>query len=153
LNFKPLQIVKRLLGIVILTIATFLFIAVTTSINAAQSMGGPMNIWPMPEEWFAIALVIDAVLLTLVYGGIKVSGLSRRVVGILSLLVAIAILSLGIENHVHAPPLDGPNETNKWPVPAFLHYAVYGFALIFLAAGVWLSVKRTKIDHGFSEEA
>ncbi|MFL6227330.1 MAG: hypothetical protein ACJ741_00970 [Pyrinomonadaceae bacterium] len=122
----------------ILTVSAFLFVVFTASINAAQSMGGPMNMSPSSEGWFYIVLALDALFLLAAFGGIKLLGLSSRLIGILSLLVGVIILMLGIRNHVNAPPLDGVNDTNKMPVPPFLHYAVYSLVGICLIGGSWL---------------
>jgi hypothetical protein len=122
----------------ILAGAAFLFVVFTASINEAQSMGGPMNMSPSSEQWFYIVLALDVPFLLAAFSGIKLLRVSRRLVGILSLLVGITILGLGITNHVNAPPLDGVNYTNKLPLPPFLHYVVYSFVGICLISGSWL---------------
>jgi len=138
---------RKISGGIILAATASLFAIFTASINAAQSMGGPMNMMsPNSQEWFYIVLALDAVFLLAAFGGITLLGLSRRHIGILILLVGIIILLLGIKNHVNAPPLDGVNDTNLMPVPPFLHYAVYGFVGICLISGSWLitnSLART----------
>jgi hypothetical protein len=101
-------------------------------------MGGPMNMSPSSEEWSYIVLALDALFLLAAFIGIKLLGVSRRLVGILSLLVGITILVLGIKNHLNAPPLDGVNDTDKMPVPPFLHYVVYSLGGICLISGRWL---------------
>ncbi|MGI8656020.1 MAG: hypothetical protein ACR2LC_12465 [Pyrinomonadaceae bacterium] len=135
------RVIKRLLGSLILAIAAFLFIVFTASINAAQSMGGPMNMSPSPEEWFYIVLVLDALFLLIAFGGIKLLGLGNRTIGVLSILIGIIILVIGAKNHVNAPLLDGINDTNKMPVPPFLHYVVYSFVGACLMIGSWLIAK------------
>ena len=132
------RILIRSVGILILVPITLLLIILTGSMNNAPSMAGPMNMWPDPKEMYVIVLVIDAVLLAVAYGVVKLCGINRRLVGVLLLLVAIGILPLGVQNHMHAPPLDGINDTNRFPVPTFVHYAVYSFVLLFLLAAVWL---------------
>jgi hypothetical protein len=59
-------------------------------------------------------------------------------------LVGILILVVGVKNHIHAPPLDGVNDTNMIPVPTFLHYMVYSFAGICLFSGAWLIKRPSK---------
>ena len=141
--------IRRSLGVATLATATILFIVVTVSINTADSMGGPMSMLPSAEEWLAIALVIDLVLLGVAYASIKVCDIDQRVVGSLSLFAAIAILSLGVRNHLQAPPMDGINVTNKMPVPSFLHYVVYGFGVILSLVGFWVirSFALKKVAH------
>jgi hypothetical protein len=129
---------RKFWGGTILAVATFLFVIFTASINAAQSMGGPMGMSPSSEEWFYIVLALDALFLLAAFSGIKLLGVSRQLIGILSLLIGITILVLGIKNHVNAPPLDGVNDTNKMPVPPFLNYVVYSFVGICLISGSWL---------------
>jgi hypothetical protein len=128
-----------LFGSVIFAAAAFLFVVFTASINAPQSMGGPMNMFsPSSEEWFYVVLAIDAFLIFTAWLGIKLFGLRRRAVGMASLLVGIIILVLGVNNHIHTPPLDGIDETNLIPVPPFLHYVLYGIVGICLFGGAWL---------------
>gem|GEM_PF-3048282 len=132
------RVIGKLLGALFLTVATVLFIAFTASINAAQSMGGPMNMSPSSEEWFYVVLVFDAVLLAGAWAGIKLFGLRRQAIGVLSILTGLIVLSLVASNHINAPPLDGINETNMMPVPSHLHYTVYCFVGVCLCGGVWL---------------
>jgi hypothetical protein len=129
---------RRLSGGLIFAVAAFFFITFTSSINEAQSMGGPMNMSPSSEEWSYIVLALDPLFLLAAFGGIKLLGVSRRVAGLLSLLIGITILALGIKNHLNAPPLDGVNDTDKMPVPPFLHYVVYSFVGVCLISGSWL---------------
>jgi hypothetical protein len=132
------RILAKSLGGVLLAIAGFLLVVFTASMNAPQSMGGPMNLSPSSAEWFYIVLAVDALFLCTAWGGMKLLGLSHRAVGVLSLLVGIIILVLGAKNHIQSPPLDGVNDTNMMPVPPFLHYAVYSFVGICLFGGAWL---------------
>lgn len=125
------------MGGVIIAVAIPLFIAFTASINASQSMGGPMNMSPSSEEWFYIVLVIDALLLVSAWGGSRLFEFRRQAIGVLSLLVGLMILALGVRNHIQAPAFDGVNNTNMMPVPTFLHYAVYSFVGICLVGAAW----------------
>jgi hypothetical protein len=135
------RVIKRLSGGLVLAIAAFLLIVFTASINVAQSMGGPMNMSPSPEEWFYIVLVLDVLFLLVAFGGIKLLGLGNRIIGMLSILIGMIVLVLGAKNHVNAPLLEGFNDTNKMPVPPFLHYVVYGFVGACLVSGSWLIAK------------
>jgi hypothetical protein len=126
-------------------VTTFLFIAFTASINEPQSMGGPMNLSPSSEVWFFIVLVIDAILLAVTYGGIKLSRLSKRAAGVLSFLIGIVILVVGVRNQIRSPSPDGINDTNLMPVPTFLHYAVYCLVGVFLLGGAWLMIVPAKL--------
>ena len=133
------RVLRKLLGGVILAVAAFLFAVFTGSMNAPQSMGGPMSMLsPSSEEWFYVVLAADAVLLFIAWVGIKLLAISRQAVGTLNLLVGIIILILGVKNHIDAPALDGVNDTNMMPVPPFLHYVVYGFVGACLFGGAWL---------------
>jgi sugar phosphate permease len=112
-------------------------------------MGGPMNMLsPSSEEWFYIVLAIDAFVLLAAWVGIKLFGFRRQALGIVSLLVGIIILVLGVKNHIHAPPLDGVNETDMIPVPPFLHYVVYSIVGICLFGGTWLIARPFKNNIG-----
>ena len=132
------RILLKSFGILILVPVTFLLIVLTGLMNNAPNMDGPMNMWPDPKQMYVIVLVINTVLLAVAYGVIKLCGINRRLVGILCLLVAIGILPLGVQNHMHTPPLDGLNDTHRFPVPTYVHYAVYSFVLLFLLGGIWL---------------
>jgi hypothetical protein len=152
------RILLSLLGILILIPVAFLLIVFTGFMNNAPNMSGPMNMWPPdPKAMYVIVLVINAVLLAVAYGVVKLCGINRRVVGVLCLLVAIGILPLGVQNHMHTPPLDGINDTNRFPVPTYVHYAMYSFVLLFLLGGIWLlggsskekaDVTETEVQHG-----
>jgi hypothetical protein len=126
--------------------AAISFVIFTASINAAQSMGGPMNMSPSSETWLYIVLALDAIFLLAALLGIKLLGLSSPVIGVLCLLAGMIIFMLGIRNHANAPPLDGVNDTNKLPVPPVLHYVVYSLVGICMISGSWLmtnsSVRR-----------
>ena len=133
------RVLRKLLAGVIFTVAAFLFIVFTASMNASQSMGGPVNMLsPSSEEWFYIVLALDALFLITAWVGIKLFGLRRQGLGMLSLLVGLIILLLGVRNHIYTPPLDGVNHTNLMPVPTFLHYVVYSFVGICFFGGAWL---------------
>src|SRR4051812_3499266 len=119
-------------------VAAYFFARFTASINEAQGMGGPVNISFSSAEWFYVVLMLNAVLILAAFGGVKLLGPDRHLAGALSLLVGASILVLGVRNHLHAPPLEGVNDTNLMPVAPFLHYAVYGFAGTCLLGGAWL---------------
>lgn len=102
---------------------------------------------PSSEEWFLIVLVVDALFLLTALGGIKLLGLSRRAVGMLSLLVGIIIFVLGVQNLIHAPPPDSLRDIELIPVPTFLHYVVYILVAICLLVGAWLIARPTKKTH------
>ena len=140
-----IRVLTKLLGGLILAVASFLFVAFTASINDAVPMGGPMIMSPGPLGWFYVVVVVDVVLLILVWLGIKLLGFGRQAIGIWSLLVAVVILVFGVRNHINAPPLD-LNETNKMPVPTALHYILYGVVAILMFAGLWLTAKRDSSD-------
>ncbi len=91
-----MNIALKLFGGLPLVAATFLFIVFTASINAAQNMGGPMNMSPSLEEWFYIVLALDALFLIVTLGGIWLLGLTSRAVGMLCILVGTALLALGV---------------------------------------------------------
>ena len=138
------RVLSKSLGGLIFAVATLLFIAFTASINAPQSMGGPMNMFPASEEWFYIVLVVDALLIVTAWAGIKLLQFRRQAIGVLSVLVGMLILAFGVRNHLQAPPLDGVNNTNMMPVPTFLHYSVYTFVGILLLGGAWLMKRPQK---------
>ncbi len=123
-------VLKRLSGISLLLVPLFLFITFTASINAAQSMGGPMLIMsPSPWEWCSIVALADVVLIFIAITGLKLLSVSRsalwRLAGWLLAIAGVVILVLGITNHISAPPLDGVNDTGKMPVEFELHLLVY----------------------------
>ena len=103
-----------------------------------------MNMSPFPVEWLYVVLTVDALFLFAALFGIKLLGLTRRAVGMLSLLVGTIILVLGVKNHIDAPPVDFVGNTDMIPVPPFLHYVVYSFVGICLFGGAWLITRHTK---------
>jgi len=148
-----IRVLIKFLGGVILAVVSFLFVVFTASINEAPPMGGPMIISPGPLGWFYIVVAIDVILLTFLWLGIKLLGFGRQAIGIWSLLVAVVILVLGVRNHIHTPPLDGINPTNKMPIPDAMHFILYGVVGILLFAGLWLTAKPDSADVSATSDA
>ena len=145
LAFRLLELVA---GLVLIVFGAGLFVILTSAINEPVSMGGPMNFGPFGIlTYWPVALVLDAVFLSLVYGGVTLAGFGRRIFGLILILSGIGILSIGIWNHVTGPPLDYDSslpETNKMPVPLELNLIVYFWAGITLLGGLLLTVFASK---------
>jgi hypothetical protein len=131
-----LKILKRVLGLVLLIIASFMFVVFTASINSPQSMGGPMGMGPSPTEWSLFVLFIDAVWFLIGVAGSKMLGLSRKFAGGLMVLVGISALMLAIQNHLNSPDIDDLNKGLQMPVPFGLHVLVYLVSALSIIAGL-----------------
>ena len=137
------RLIKLIAGIVLIIIGAGLFMILTSAINEAQSMGGPMNLHPLAilGYWPGV-LFLDAVFLSLVFGGVKLAGFSRRIFGLILILAGIGTLSLGIRNHINGPPLDYDStriEDNKMHVPSELNIIVYFWSGLTILGGVLLA--------------
>jgi hypothetical protein len=141
---------KKLLGASLLFMALFLFITFTGSVNEAQSMGGPMNFMsPSPSGWSLIVVIADVLFILTTIAGLKLLNIKRRtswrLVGWLLAIAGIAILILGVTNHINAPVLDEiQNNSGKMPVGPGLHIAVYVIAAVCLVASLVSLLKGRK---------
>src|SRR5258705_7356435 len=152
-NGSEICIMKRLfmrvLGICLSVIGLGLFVVFTSSINAAQSLGGPMNMSPSPREWCYIVLTLDLVFLAIAIGGMKLASLSRSTVGLLAMAVGVSVLTICIWNHVDGPPVDIPvgpmNNHGRIPVSPEENTVVYVVAGLCLGGGfVFITVGKFK---------
>lgn len=137
------RLLKVTLGFVLIVVGAGLFVIFTGAINHAQSMGSPMDFAPLAIfTYWPVVLILDLVFLSLVLGGVKLAGFSRRILGLIVIVAGIGILSLGIWNHVNGPPVDYDStrsESNKLPVPPELNVIVYFWAGLTILGGSLLT--------------
>ena len=142
------RLLELTVGLILIIFGAGLFVILTGAINEPVSMGGPMNFGAFGIfTYWPVALVLDLIFLSLVFGGVKLAGFGRRVFGLILILAAIGILSIGIRNHVTGPPLDYDSslpETNKAHVPLELNLIVYFWAGLSLLGGLLLIVLARK---------
>ena len=137
------RLLKVITGLILIVAGAGPFVILTSAINEPVSMGGPMNfgVFGIFAYW-PVALVLDVIFLSLVYGGVKLAGFGGRVFGLILLVTGIAILSIGIWNHVTGPPLDYDSslpETNKAHVEFELNLIVYFWASLTILGGLLLT--------------
>jgi hypothetical protein len=141
---------KKLLGASLLFVALILFIIFTGSLNEAQSMGGPMNFMsPSPSDWSLIVVIADVLFILTAIAGLKLLSIKRRtswwLVGWLLAIAGMAILILGVANHISGPVLDQiQNDPGKMPVDLGFHIAVYVIAAVCLIASLVFQLKSRK---------
>ena len=143
----PFRLLKLTAGLVLIIVGASFFVIFTSAINEAQSMGSPMNLAPMAIfTYWPVVLVFDVIFLSLIIGGVKLAGFSRRIFGLILIVAGIGILSLGIWNHVTGPPEDYDStlpETNKLPVPPELNVIVYFWSSLAIIGGLFLIIFTT----------
>jgi uncharacterized membrane protein (UPF0136 family) len=130
-----MRIFKQTMCAGLLIISSLFFITFTSSINAAQPMGGAMSMSPSGWEWGFIVLAFDTIFVLLAISAIKLLKLRRSVVGGLLIIVGVAITILGVHNQINAPRVDEINDGGGMPVHAGLNLAVYGSAAACLIGG------------------
>jgi hypothetical protein len=139
-----IRLLKLIGGLALIVTGAAPFVILTSAINEPPSMGGPMNFGTFGIfAYWPVALILDVVFVSLVYGGVKLAGFGSRTFGIIILVAGIGILSLGIRNHVTGPPLDYDSslpETNKAHVPFELNLIVYFWAGVAIVGGLLLTV-------------
>ena len=135
------RLLKLIAGLVLIVIGGGLFVFVSTSINEARSMGGPMNMGFLWELW-PINLILDLIFLSLVLGGVKLAGFGWRVFGWIIVVIGIGVLCLGIWHHMDGPPIDydSTRTDNRMPVQPKLNGIVYLWGGVTILAGLLLTV-------------
>lgn len=125
-------------------IASLLFVLFTGSINAAQPLGGAMNMSPSETEWCYIVMAIDVVLVVVALAGAKLLGLTQRALGGSSILVGALVLFLGIYNQSRAPQLDTISDQGEMPVAASMSAIVYLVAISCITAGILMILRSAR---------
>ena len=136
---------KRSAGLVLIVVAGIFFVIFTSSLNVAESAGAPIGVGGSITSFLIVAL--DFVSLGIAVGGMKLAGLRRRTVGLISLAVGAAIAIIGVWNHLTGPSLDktGLVSDDRIPVSPELNVVVYLVAGLCLTAGLLLTMlARTK---------
>lgn len=142
-DLRHKRLFARVAGICVSVIGLSLVVLFTSSINAAQSAGGPIGFMsPSPREWCYIVLALDLIFMAVAIGGIKLAGLRRSTVGLLAIAVGVSVLAFGIWNHVNGPPVDLPVgpivNDGRMPVSSEENIVVYVMAGLCLAGGLLL---------------
>lgn len=132
-----MQHIKKTIGLSAVTGAAVLFLLTTVNVNQAQSLGGLMSGALSTGELIFLAAAIDSFAALLLYGGIKLSNLGRKPIGILMLTLSLLCLIFVVRNYLNAPPADGRNDTGKIPVDAILHIFAAAVSSLFLLTGIW----------------
>jgi hypothetical protein len=138
------RLLRITVGLVLIVVGAGLFVILTSRINYAHSMGSPMDFRPLAIfTYWPVVLILDLVFLSLIFGGVKLAGFSRKIFGLILLVAGIGILSLGIWNHVTGPPVDYDSdlpESNKMPVPFELNVIVYFWSGLTILGGLLLTL-------------
>jgi hypothetical protein len=138
------RLLKVTVGWVLIVVGAGLFVIFTSTINYAHAMGGPMNFHPLAQlTLWPVVLVLDLVFLSLVFGGVKLAGFSRRIFGLILVVAGIGILSLGIWNHVTGPSVDYDStlpERTRMPVAPELNHIVYFWSSVTILGGLLLTI-------------
>ena len=143
-NSLVFRLLKVTTGLVLIGVGAGLFVIFTSSINYAHSMGSPMDFHPLAIfTYWPVVLLLDLVFLSLVFGGVKLAGFSRRIFGLILVVAGIGILSLGIWNHVTGPPVDYDStlpEKTRMPVAPELNHIVYFWSSLTIMGGLLLTI-------------
>jgi hypothetical protein len=138
------RVLKLAVGLVLIVVGAGLFVIFTSSINYAHPMGGPMNFHPLALlTLWPVVLVLDLVFVSLVFGGVKLAGFSRRIFGLILVVAGLGILSLGIWNHVTGPPVDYDSslpERTRMAVKPELNHIVYFWSSVTILVGLLLTI-------------
>lgn len=132
---------KKTIGLLLIIAAAAVFCFGVGSLNRAQSLGGVMSGAPTVAESISLAAVFVFCAALLWFGGIWLTGLSKKSVGLT--LIAAGFVCSGIValNYFNAPPADA-NETDKIPVNNILHLIAFGISVIVLLSGIGLSLRK-----------
>jgi hypothetical protein len=92
---------------------------------------------------------------SLVFGGVKLAGFSRRIFGLILVVAGLGILSLGIWNHVTGPPVDYDSslpERTSLAVPPELNLIVYFWSSVTIVGGLLLTIFAGRATRNESSE-